>query len=112
MSLKQKILSHIESFFEGVEAIVLAFTSSLAHAIAENGGKVLVDAATAAVAAAEATGGSGKDKLAGAVASVVAVLEREGIPVAMNAVNGAIEAAVASLAKPAAAAPDTPVAGV
>lgn len=116
MSFKAKFLSHIESFFEGIGEAILSFTNNLAHSIAQNGGQVLVSAAVAAVQAAEHAGGDGKTKLASAVAAVVSTLETQGIPVVMNAVNGAIEAAVAGLppkavtqAQPAA---DTAVSGV
>lgn len=75
----------------------LGFVETLAHSIEANGGQVLRDAAKAAVETAEATGGSGEDKAKAALASVIAVLEAEGIPVVIAAVKGAIEAAVANL---------------
>jgi hypothetical protein len=93
----------IESFFSSILANVTSFLSNVAHSIAANGGPVLIELATAAVAAAEAQGGSGKDKFNAAVASVTAGLEAKGVPVVLNAVNAAIEAAVANqnAAKPA-----------
>lgn len=74
-----------------------AFISALAKSIADNGGKVLTDAALNAVKAAEANGGSGKEKFEAAFASVVATLTAEGIPVVTYAIRGAIEAAVAQI---------------
>jgi len=76
---------------------ILGFMGDLMTSIAENGGAVLVQAATDAVAAAEAKGGTGAEKLAAAQAAVVADLTSKGIPVVLNAINGAIEAAVAKL---------------
>lgn len=87
----------IESFFSSILSGVESFLSNVAHSIAVNGGPVLVDLATAAVLAAEAQGGSGSDKLNAAVKAVTAGLEAKGIPVVVNAVNAAIEAAVANL---------------
>ncbi|MFL5330301.1 MAG: phage holin, LLH family [Gemmataceae bacterium] len=49
----------------------------------------------ATITAAEQTGGFGSDKFNTAKASVMATLEAQGIALVMNAVHGAIEAAVA-----------------
>ena len=76
---------------------ILGFMGDLMTSIAENGGAVLIQAATDAVAAAETKGGTGAEKLAAAQAAVIADLTNKGIPVVLNAVNGAIEAAVARL---------------
>ena len=75
------------------EALKLA--TSAAHYVEENGGKVLRDAASAAVIAAETVPGDGMAKLSAAAASVTAVLVAEGIPVVKTAVNLAIEMALA-----------------
>lgn len=77
-----------------------SFFSALAENIEKNGGKVLQNAALAAVEAAESAGGSGSDKFAAALASVMDDLEEQGIPVVLNAVRGAIEAAVAQVKSP------------
>ncbi len=53
--------------------------------------------AVEAAALAAATGKSGSEKLAEAQAIVVDGLKKEGLPIVMNAVNIAIEAAVANL---------------
>jgi hypothetical protein len=85
------------NFIHGVGHEVLNFISPLAASIARNGGPVLLEIAQAAVLAAETTGGSGSDKLKAAQEAVVAGLKAKEIPIVMNAVNGAIEAAVAAL---------------
>lgn len=92
----------IESFFSSILSNVTSFMSNVAHSIAVNGGPVLVELATAAVAAAEAQGGSGSDKFNAAVKAVTSGLEAKGVPIVLNAVNAAIEAAVANMqvAKP------------
>lgn len=105
------VWSDIKSMFTSTEHVFVVFASSLIHSMASNGGQVLIDAATAAVIAAEAGGGTGQDKLNAAIAAVVASLKAKGIPVVMNAVNGAIEAAVADMnAQKAVQAPVAPVA--
>lgn len=85
---------------------VLAFASELASSIATNGGAVLMAAALAEVKAAEeaaaaglaaGTKTAGVDKFKAAQAGVIKQLQDQGIPVVINAVNGAIEAAVANL---------------
>lgn len=91
------VWSDIKNLFTSAEHVFIAFASSLIHSIAANGGQVLVDAAVAAVAAAEAAGGTGAEKLASAQAAVIATLKAAGVTVVTNAVNGAIEAAVAEL---------------
>ena len=101
----QGVEQGIGEFFAGVGRILSNFFGALAQSVASNGGKVLIDAATAAVAAAEATGGDASAKLAAAQGAIVATLRAEGIPVVMNAVNGAIEAALANLKAQAAAIP-------
>lgn len=89
--------AHFKAFFTEAEQIALTFMSAMAKSIAASGGALLVSAAAAAVKAAEAQGGSGEEKLAAAKKAVIGTLESEGIAYAMNAVNGAIEAAVAEL---------------
>lgn len=88
----------------GVGHNLLEFMSPLATQIAKAGGTILTDAATAEVAAAEQaaaeSGGdlkTGEQKFVAAQAGVVKTLTTQGIPVVMNAVNGAIEMAVANL---------------
>lgn len=97
MSLFKNIWSDIEGFFSDAEKDTVTFIESLVDSIAANGGAVLISAATGAVAAAEATGGTAATKLAAAVASVTSTLTTQGIPVVQNAINGAIEAAVAQM---------------
>lgn len=81
-------------FHSGVHNLAAAL-GSLAHSIEINGGDFLITAAMDAVVAAETKGGTGKEKLQAAQDAVVADLTSKGIAIAMNAVNGAIESAVA-----------------
>lgn len=83
------------TFLGMVGHAIMDFVSPLALSIATNGGAVLVQAAEDGVAAAEQPGLTGDQKKAAAVSAVIATLTSKGIPVVMNAVNGAIEAAVA-----------------
>jgi len=73
------------------------FFEPLAITIAHNGGPVLLEIVKNAVKAAESYGGSGSDKLAFAKKLIEEGLKSEGLPVVWNAINGAIEAAVANL---------------
>lgn len=86
-----KIKEKIAPLFGIFENILTA----LAQSIAENGGRILIAAAKEAVESAENTQGTGEDKRKAAIAAIIHVLESQGIPIAMNAINGAIEAAVA-----------------
>lgn len=70
-----------------------------ARLLAQAGGDALIDAAKSAVAAAEAKGGTGEEKFIAAKKAVVKSLQKQGIPLVYNAINLAIEAAVAALAK-------------
>lgn len=87
----------VQNFFHKTVNSLEAGLLALAKSIADNGGDVLIAAALAAVTAAETTGGKGEDKFKAAQAAVIASLRAKGIPVVKNAVNGAIEAAVASM---------------
>lgn len=97
MSVIKDLQNRFHDLIHSLHDSALGFFDAVAQAIEMNGGKVLRDAAMAAVAAAETTGGSGEDKAKAAFASVVAVLEAEGLPVVINAIKGAIEAAVAQM---------------
>lgn len=97
MTFFTDLQSKIASAFAYLESLVTTFFSAGIKVIAANGGHVLLDAALSAVQAAEATGGSGPAKLAAAQTAVLATLKAEGIPVLQNAVNLAIEGAVAQL---------------
>lgn len=92
-----RIWVDIVDFFTVSERVVLIFSSSLIHSIAQNGGDILIQAAKTAVDAAEAAGGSGSEKREAAKASIIESLKANGIPLVMNSINGAIEAAVAEL---------------
>lgn len=89
--------TEVEAWFSKVGGEIANFVSGLARTIAVNGGPILVEAAQAAVLAAESSGKTGSEKRADAIAAVIAILESKGIPIVLNAINGAIEAAVANL---------------
>ena len=96
MTLKE-LQNSWHSLVDSIRDGLLGFVSALAENIEKHGGQVLRDAALAAVKAAEANGGSGSDKFNAALESVISTLEQQGIPVVINAVRGAIEAAVAQI---------------
>lgn len=91
----------VKEVFDNVLSVfthsALEFTKSLIAAIVRGGGKVLEDAATAAVRAAEEAGGDGDSKFAAAFKMVCDTLSKEGIPLITVAIEGAIIAAVAAL---------------
>lgn len=105
-------------WLSGIGHNLLGFITPLATLLAKSGGQVLVQAAEQEVAAAEAwaegviAGGgaaTSDDKFVTAQTAIVANLKTQGIPVVMNAVNGAIEMAVAQMnSKPAAVAVPEP----
>jgi len=95
MSLLKSIQNRFHTLVNRVQAAATGFFDALARSIEENGGQVLRNAALAAVRAAEATGGPGEKKFAAALNQVILTLQTEGVPVVINAVRGAIEAAVA-----------------
>lgn len=97
MSIFSQIGDRLIAFLLGLGSDVLAAVEAFATVVAQNGGSVLVQAATDAVAAAETAGGTAATKLAAAQAAVIADLTSKGIPVVQNAVNAAIEAAVAQM---------------
>ncbi|QDV34887.1 phage holin, LLH family [Tautonia plasticadhaerens] len=68
-----------------------------AKLLARAGGEVLISAAKEAVLAAERQGGSGKDKYNAARKALVINLQAQSIPLIDNAINLAIESAVAAL---------------
>lgn len=93
-----KLRIFLEETFSGAEKDAAAFIDALVTAIVSNGGAVLMTAAANAVAAAESSGGTSDEKFAAASAAVISSLKSAGEPVVINAVNGAIEAAVAQAA--------------
>lgn len=76
---------------------ILDFLMSGAELLAQNGGTFLIESAQDAVAAAENTGGDGAAKRAAAIAAVISDLTSKGVPIVMNAINLAIENAVAKM---------------
>lgn len=103
-----KAWADIKGYFSEAEHEAVLFAAALVDSIFASGGALLVSAATDAVNAAEAAGGSNTDKFAAAFNAVKTDLESKGIPLVINAVSGAIEAAVANLrASETAATPDT-----
>lgn len=73
------------------------FFSVLIHNLSTDAGKLLIHAATKAVADAEATGGTGQEKFQAAFQSIVDSLTTEGLPIIVNDVHAAIVAAVANM---------------
>lgn len=94
-STARRELSAMFQHVAEVEPTVASALGHVAKAIADNGGAVLIEIAQHAVAAAEATGGNPEQKWQAARAAVAAALQSRGMPVVWNAVNAAIEAAVA-----------------
>ncbi|HXQ40382.1 MAG TPA: phage holin, LLH family [Candidatus Udaeobacter sp.] len=97
MSWFSKEIASVEAWFSSEEKVVLNFLEGAAKSIVANGGPVLINAAVAAVTAAETAGGTGSQKLQAATAAVVSTLKNQGLPVVQNAINAAIEGAVANL---------------
>lgn len=101
MSVFQNLWADITTAYHeavtDLTAFLNGFFASAISQVANAGGQVLVNAATAAVTAAENTGGSGAAKFNAAVASVKTVLTSQGIPVVENAVQSAVLAGVANL---------------
>lgn len=97
MSIVKNIIQHIEAFFQDAPDAAWSGLKEFVAELEAGGGKVLEDAATKAVADAEATGKTGAEKAAMAFADVVAVLKNEGVPLIINAAEGAIRVAVAKL---------------
>lgn len=95
----EKVIDAVEGVFGQAVTAAEAFVKSLADWIAANGGQILIDAALAGVAAAETAGGTGPAKLAAAVSAVETSLVTQGVSAAKSAINGAVEAAVATLPK-------------
>lgn len=93
-------MGFLRKLFRIFKPIANIFVDSLAENIAKNGGPILIEAAKNAVIAAATHGGaSGEEKFNTAKQIVINELKRKGIPVVSNAVNGAIEAAVAEYNK-------------
>lgn len=92
-----KLWDTFVDWLEDIGEDVLDALKPVAKQIAKSGGIALIAAAQAAVAAAEEAGGSGREKFDAAQNAVVDKLKEQGIPIVMNAVNAAIEAAVAKL---------------
>lgn len=97
MELLNKLWDQIEEWFEKIGEDIVDFVKPLAKEIAANGGMVLLMAAQEAVLAAETAGGSGSDKFKAAQEALIEKLKADGIPIVLNAINGAIEAAVAKM---------------
>lgn len=93
----ETIIGLLKAFGEALLAAVFSGFQDLVKSVADNGGQLLMDAADEAVRAAEAQGGSGFEKYDAAFDAIAAKLASEGVEVVGNAVNGAIEAAVAKL---------------
>lgn len=89
--------TRIKNFFKGFLLDVEKFLNPLAHEIFAFGGKLLLESAIKAVYEAEKTKGSGREKFEAAKESVIRDLKEGGHMIVENAINGAIEAAVAKM---------------
>lgn len=78
------------------QSLLLALEGAGSYLL-KNGGAVLVESASDAVAAAEAAGGSGEDKFNAAKAAVIADLQVKGVPVVEGAIETAIQIAYSNL---------------
>lgn len=96
MNLKD-FQNKFHDLINGFQHAGMDFLAALEVSIEANGGKILRDASASAVVAAEAAGGTGEEKAKAAFEAVVGVLTTEGLPIVINAVKGAIEAAVANM---------------
>lgn len=87
----------VKAFFARVLGYVQGFMEPLAREIAANGGKLLLSIALEAVMEAEKKGGTGREKFDAARELAETRLKAQGLPIVINALNGAIEAAVARI---------------
>lgn len=87
----------VEAWFSSEEKVILNFLEGAAKQIVNAGGPILINAAIAAVTAAETAGGSGADKFKAAVTATENVIKTQGIPMVSNAIAIAVEGAVANL---------------
>ena len=101
-------MSEVSEFFDNVWDGILAFlkdayewalpvVKAALQSLVSGGGAMLMDAATAAVKAAEETGADGDTKWEMAYEAVKGTIESEGRKVVKSAINLAIEMAVAKL---------------
>lgn len=95
MDIKKTLQNQWHDFTHLFEASTKFFISALGAEILTSGGKILEDAATAAVKAQAQTNGSNEDKFKAAIAAVIEVLATEGISYTITAVQGAVLAAYA-----------------
>ena len=75
MSIFTPVLDFLHDLFCTAGKTVADLALALAKSLADNGGEFLAATAIAAVAAAEANGGTGSDKFAAAKQTVVTALE-------------------------------------
>lgn len=99
MSMFSDIWDDISGFFDDSEKEVVLFFEAIIANIAGASGKLFLDIVANAVKDAATITGPGDVKFSSARASIVDTLEKEGLPIVYNAINAAIEAAVANLKK-------------
>ncbi len=87
----------LTDWLQGIGDKIMVFLKPGAKLIARNGGALLIQLATEAVALAERTGGNGDDKFNAARKHVENGLKAQVPNLAINAVKLAIESAVAAL---------------
>lgn len=97
MSVFATLETDLAGVLSDVEAAFLTFFRPLLQQIEANGGQVLLDAVSAGLTTAMATGGAPGAIISAAATSAISTLEAQGKPVVTNAVYGALAAAAASL---------------
>ncbi len=90
-------MKFLKNLVASITGAISRFLKPAIASIKEAGGPILIEAARAAVAAAEASGGSGPEKFTQAKKAVQRALRGKGIEAIENAVQLAILAAVAEL---------------
>lgn len=93
----QHLIDQIKAWLNGVEDTVADAFHAFVTDIEQSGGEVLMEAAMAAVKAAEDTKGTGAEKFKAAIDAVKDTIVAKGLVATENAVQGAVLVAVAKL---------------
>lgn len=92
-----EIRDAIEAFFVSHESAIVNFFKPFALALEKDGKQILIDAAMAAVTAAESTPGGGQAKMAAALAMIAETLQKEGVAYVESEARAAAELALQNL---------------
>lgn len=93
----KRIWKSISSIFDSARDQLADFFVPFIRTVLNNGGQILLQAAMKGVIAAEQENVPGEEKFKIAKNAVIIELKTKGIPVVINAVHSAIEAAVAKM---------------